>query len=110
MSTEIEESNISEDNDVQTSNLVLDKVDFEMLYTLYEDERVNSICSYRIKDICDAMQPSTLSYHTYSKRLKNKLIPLGYVNEGIRDSRSRTYYITSKGIDVVKNQIDESEE
>lgn len=102
------DNNTSQDinNVVQESikPINIDKVDIEILYIVLANTCTTTISSMTIQDITDAMELNRKSYHTYSKRIKEKLIPLGYIDEGLMDSRSRTYYITKKGIEFLDSK------
>ena len=75
----------------------LTKIDIEILHALYSCNMITEMQSYRVSDILDVLVCKP-AYYTISKHIRKLLIPLGYVSEGMRDSRANTYYITDTGI------------
>lgn len=99
---EISKKDNIEGNEVMKP-IIVDKVDLEILYILLADRCNTPISSMTIQNITDSIEENKKSYHTYSKRIKEKLIPLKYIKEGMMDSRSRTYYITELGVQLLKS-------
>lgn len=81
----------------------LDKVDIEIIYCLYRNEKNNSLKSFKISQIIEETNLK-LTYYTYLNRI-NKLIKLGLVKEGIKDIKAKTFYITKDGSEYLVNNI-----
>ena len=88
----------------QKNEIVLDKVDIKIIYSLYVNKKVNSLQSYKIKQIQEYNKDLNLAYYTYSLRIK-KLIKSNIINEGTKDGNARTFYITKEGINYIENNV-----
>lgn len=89
--------------------MVLDKYDIELLYALFVNRKISPIESFKIQDIIDNTELKS-SYYTYVRRIQSKLMQMGYVNEGIKESRAKTYYISSEGIKYLQENILDKED
>lgn len=85
------------------NNINLDKVDIEIMYCLYRNEKNNSLKSFKTSQIIQETN-FELTYYTYKNRI-NKLIEIGFVKEGIKDIKAKTFFITQNGIDYLENNI-----
>jgi predicted transcriptional regulator len=66
--------------------------------TMYNMGCFSTICSFTLQKIAD-----TTNLSIYKIRDAMKLfINLGLVNEGARDVRAKTYFLSEKGIQIVK--------
>ena len=88
----------------QENEIMLDKVDIQIIYSLYTNEKVNPLQSYKIKQIQEYNKDLDLAYYTYSLRIK-KLIKANMINEGTKDGNARTFYITKEGINYIENNV-----
>lgn len=87
----------------------LDKFDIEVLYCLYVNKKGSPLQSFKIADIMDNTELNS-SYHTFRKRINEKLIENDLINEGYMDGRSKTYYINENGIKYLEDNVISKEE
>lgn len=85
-------------------SLNLDKFDIEVLYCLYVNRKRSPLQSFKIADIMDNTELNS-SYHTYRKRINEKLIENNLITEGYMDGRSKTYYINEQGIKYLEANV-----
>ncbi|MEO2601081.1 hypothetical protein [Clostridium butyricum] len=82
----------------------LDKFDIEILYVLLINQKTTKLQSFKIADIMNNTELKS-AYYTFVNRIKNKLIPTGYVGLGFKDGNANTYYISDAGIDFLNNNV-----
>lgn len=82
----------------------LDKLDIDILYILYCENALTDISSLEVKKIMDITEMKT-SYFTILRRINAKLITNDYISEGYKMGNSRTFYISQKGIEYLKENI-----
>lgn len=85
------------------NNINLDKVDIEIMYCLYRNDKNNSLKSFKTSQIIQETN-FKLTYYTYKNRI-NKLINIGFVKEGIKDIKAKTFFITSDGASYLENNV-----
>ena len=76
----------------------LNKNDYRILDKIYDGGGRAVMCSLTLEKIAEL---SGLSIHKIRASIK-LFIGLGFVNEGARDSRAKTYFLSDKGISIVK--------
>jgi predicted transcriptional regulator len=79
----------------------IDKVDINILYCLYAKNKVSPLYSAQIKNILEYCN-IPISYHTIFRRTQ-KLTDEEYLIEGYRNKRAKTFYLSNKGIEFIKN-------
>ena len=84
-------------------NKPLDKLDIEILYVLCTNKQFSSLSSFKIKDIINHIE-SSFAYYTFVNRIK-KLVNSGYIANGFKDGNANTYYLTSKGIKFLEDNV-----
>lgn len=62
---------------------------------------MSSISMKRLQDNFEI----SLSYFTLLRRIKKKLIPAGYVLEGLKNGNSKSFYLTEEAIKYIKENI-----
>lgn len=86
-------------------NKNIDKVDIQILYSLYTNDNFNELNSFKIKEIIECTNNCfNLSYYTYVNRV-NKLLDYEFIAEGVKDIKAKTFYITQNGIDYMKKNV-----
>lgn len=84
--------------------VALDKLDVEILYILYQNQIFTDLSSWNIKEIQE-FNNIELSYFSILRRINKKLVEMGYVLEGYKVGNTRTFYLSQKGIDYLKDNI-----
>lgn len=97
-----------ESDKLQLDKLQLDKVDIEILYVMLVNKAISPMDSFSMKKIISKLQLQ-LSYYTILRRIKQKLIPLGYLIEGYKNGNSKNYYLSEAAIEYLKVNIIEKE-
>lgn len=82
----------------------LDKLDIDILYILYGENAFTDISSIDVKKIMATTEIST-SYFTILRRINAKLKPNEYIFEGYKLGNTRTFYLSPKGIEYLKENI-----
>ncbi|WP_317367409.1 hypothetical protein [uncultured Tyzzerella sp.] len=78
----------------------LTKIDIIILKDLYKKDKYSFLESLKIKDFL-IIEQKVLKENSLYKRLE-KLKKLDLVAKGVKDGKSSTYYITSNGIEFIK--------
>lgn len=86
----------------------VDRVDINILYFLYTNNKVSTFYSSQISEIQDYFSAGNhkLAYYTIVRRIQ-KLIEKKYVAEGFKNRNAKTYFILQKGIDFIDNLDDD---
>ena len=90
-------------NVIENKPVVIDKMNIELMYCLYVNNKTNRMDSFKVKDIMNNTELKS-SYCTYFSRIK-KLQQEGYVAEGVKDGNAACYYISEKGIKYLKENV-----
>jgi len=80
------------------------KNDFRVMYVLDAMDANHPMRAVTIKQLCEQMEKETdaeQSYRTLHSVLTG-LCVAEYVSKGLKESRAETYYITSRGIEKLK--------
>lgn len=85
-------------------DLKLDKLDLKIIYVLLLENKLSPLQSLKVNELM-AQSKMNISYVTFNRRIVQKLIPLGYVGEGYREGRSKTYYLTNKGKEYFEGNV-----
>lgn len=77
----------------------LTKNDYMIMNTLYDNGCLTKMCSFTLQKIAD-----TTNLSIYKIRDAMRLfINLGLVDEGARDVRAKTYFLSDKGREIVED-------
>lgn len=79
------------------------KNDIKILRKLYADKKINKFKSYTIKQLTEALKNKVSEMkvrQTLNTFLEQELVELGF-----KSGRSNTYFITEKGIEVLKKLL-----
>lgn len=79
----------------------MNKNDCRLLYTLYEEGCIDSFKSITATNLCEITEFGG----TKVRKSLNEFIEEGYVCEGLKKSQARTFYITRKGINFLKEML-----
>lgn len=79
----------------------MNKNDCKLLYTLYEEGCINSFISITATKLSEITEFGG----TKVRKSLNEFIEEGYVCEGLKKSQARTFYITRKGINFLKDVL-----
>ena len=86
----------------------IDKIDIEILYVMLVNNAITPMSSFSIKKLLENFELS-LSYHTILRRINTKLIPNGYLAEGLKNGNSKSFYLTEFAIKFMKENVFEKE-
>ena len=84
--------------------LTLDKVDIEIMYSLFVNDAVSPMKGFAIKDIMAKTSLKT-SYFTILRRINEKLKTNGYVLDGYKVGNSKSFYLSDKAISYLNENI-----
>lgn len=87
--------------------LDIDKVDIEILFILYSEDKVSPLYSIQVKDVISKFSYE-ISYYTIVRRFQ-KLIEKGYSSEGYKCRNAKAYYLSDKGACFIKDEIIDKE-
>lgn len=87
-----------------SDELDLDRLDLKILYILLLEEKLSPLKSLKVYELIDKIDMKT-SYVSLNRRIVKKLVPSGYVNEGYKDGRSKTYYLSNEGRKYFEDKI-----
>lgn len=79
----------------------LTRKDYMILDTLYQNNGITTLCALPKSKI---IEKTNLSDSKIRNSLRN-FISLGYIDEGAKDDKSKTYYLTEQGIQFVEDNI-----
>ena len=82
----------------------LNKNDYNILDTLYRNQCVTKICSFTKQRIANECK---LSVFKITASLKI-FINMGLVDEGAKDERAKTYYLTENGVKLIEDIREEN--
>ena len=82
----------------------IDKIDIEIMYVMFLNKAVTPMSSLSMKRLLENFELS-LSYHTILRRINTKLIPNGYLLEGLKNGNSKSFYLTESAIKFMKENV-----
>lgn len=82
----------------------LDRIDLKIIYTLLLENKLSPLQSLSLNDLV-IYSKLQISYSSFKRRLLYKLLPLEFVEEGYKEGRAKTYYLTDKGRKYFENNI-----
>lgn len=77
----------------------LTKNDYMIMNTLYDNGCLSKMCSFTLQKIAETTNLSIYKIRDAMKLFMN----LGLVNEGARDVRAKTYFLSEQGIEIVED-------
>ena len=83
----------------------LNKSDYFILDTMYKNKCVNRICSLTKQKLAKKCELSVYKISSTMKMFQN----MGLVEEGAREIREKTYYLTEEGIELAEKISKETE-
>ena len=83
----------------------LNKSDYFILGTMYKKKCVNRICSLTKQKLAKKCELSVYKISSTMKMFQN----MGLVEEGAREIREKTYYLTEEGIELAEKISKETE-
>ena len=86
----------------------IDKIDIEIIYVLFVNKALTPMSSLSMKRLLDNFQ-LPLSYNTILRRINTKLIPNGYLAEGLKNGNSKSFYLTEFAINFMKENVFDKE-
>lgn len=83
---------------------MFNKLDLNILKILEKEKAVDEFTGMTMNEINNYYEETKLSVRSNMvKRMKN-LIELGYIDKGIKDSRSDTFFITEDGLNRINSK------
>lgn len=87
------------------------KKETSTLEVMMEYNKTSKIRAYKILDLLDALNKSSKNKQSLAIVRKNikKLIGCGFISEGIKSNRYKTYYVTQDGVNFIHGLLDDAE-
>lgn len=79
-------------------------IDIEILYTLLSNEATSALGSISVKKIIEKSQ-IPISYHSFLRRIRQKLLPASYLVEGYKIGNTKTFYLSESAIEYLKTNV-----
>ena len=86
-------------------NVTLTKNDYMILESLYDNNCITKMCSFTKQRMADECKLSVFKIASSMKMFIN----MGYIEEGAKEEKSKTYYVTLDGMKVVEKLKEEYE-
>jgi predicted transcriptional regulator len=84
--------------------LDLDRLDIEILYLLFIEDKKSPIQAFRITDIMEKTKVKS-AYNTFVRRIQEKLVANNLIAVGYKIRNAKTYYLTKEGLSYLEKNV-----